>query len=330
MKVSLIATVLNEADTVSTWLESFLYQTRQPDEIVIVDGGSTDGTPDVIVGFANQLSINLIECEGVNISHGRNVAIREAQYPLIASTDAGVRLHQDWLAELIKPLEADPETNSVAGFFLPDYDRASPFEIAMSATVLPTLDDINPDTFLPSSRSVAFRKDAWAAVGGYPEWLDYSEDLIFDIRLKAMTGDFTFVPDAIAYFKPRTSLGSYFVQYFRYARGDGKADLWRKRHAARYLTYLLAIPLITVLGVLVHPAIFLFHLLGAYIYLRRPIRRLTGYWEGLPLLQKLQALVFVVVIRTVGDIAKMLGYPVGLWWRHQHQPPDWLPYDRSL
>ncbi|MCI0711388.1 MAG: glycosyltransferase [Chloroflexi bacterium] len=330
MKVSLIATVLNEADTVGVWLESFLHQTRQPDEIVIVDGGSTDGTPDVIRRFANKLPINLIACAGVNISQGRNIAIREAQYPVIASTDAGVRLHRDWLTELIKPFEDDPEPNSVAGFFLPDYDHASPFEIAMSATILPTLDDIDSATFLPSSRSVAFRKDAWAVVGGYPEWLDYSEDLIFDIRLKALTGDFTFAPDAIAYFKPRTSLASYFVQYFRYARGDGKADLWRKRHVARYLTYLVAIPLIAVLGVLVYPALWLLYLLGAYIYLRRPIERLTDYWQQLALLQKLGALLLLVVIRIVGDIAKMIGYPVGLWWRNQHQPPDWRPDDRSL
>jgi hypothetical protein len=32
---------------------------------------------------------------------------------------------------------------------------------------------------------------------------------------------------------------------------------------------------------------------------------------------------FIPVMRVVGDIAKMLGYPVGLWWRWRHRPPDW-------
>jgi hypothetical protein len=31
--------------------------------------------------------------------------------------------------------------------------------------------------------------------------------------------------------------------------------------------------------------------------------------------RKLQAALWSPVIRVTGDIAKMLGYPVGLWWR---------------
>ena len=43
-------------------------------------------------------------------------------------------------------------------------------------------------------------------------------------------------------FVPRESLRSFWTQYYRYARGDGKADLWRKRHAIRYATYFVAFP----------------------------------------------------------------------------------------
>ena len=44
MKVTLIATVLNAGDHVGGFLASVAAQTRRPDEVVIVDGGSTDGT----------------------------------------------------------------------------------------------------------------------------------------------------------------------------------------------------------------------------------------------------------------------------------------------
>ena len=44
MKVSLIATVLNGAEHIEEFLGSLEAQTRAPDEVVIVDGGSTDGT----------------------------------------------------------------------------------------------------------------------------------------------------------------------------------------------------------------------------------------------------------------------------------------------
>ena len=104
--------------------------------------------------------------------------------------------------------------------------------------------DIAPQAFLPSSRSVAFRKSAWAAVGGYPEWLEHSEDLVFDKALRERFGPFAFAPEAVAYFRPRPSLRAFYRQYHAYARGDGKANLWPRRHAIRYATYLIGLPLI--------------------------------------------------------------------------------------
>ena len=323
IQVSVIATVLNEAGTIEKWLDSLAQQTHLPNEVVIVDGGSTDATPRLIEQWSNELPIKLIIKSGVNISAGRNLAIQTAQSEIIASTDAGTHLHPDWLKYLMQPFIDDFTTINVAGFFLPDYDTHKPFEVAMSAAVLPALADIEPATFLPSSRSIAFRKTAWAEIEGYPEWLDYCEDLIFDIRLKAMTGDFVFAPEAIAYFKPRTTLKSYFVQYYRYARGDGKADLWRKRHAIRYITYLLIIPLILLMGLVIHSTLWLLYGIGAFGYFCRLYQRLFGLWSELSILQKIQAFIWVAVIRVVGDIAKMLAYPVGWRWRLKHRPPNW-------
>ena len=54
----------------------------------------------------------------------------------------------------------------VSGWFEPG--PRTDFETAMGATVLPDLSDVDPLKFLPSSRSVAFLKTAWQAVGGYP------------------------------------------------------------------------------------------------------------------------------------------------------------------
>jgi hypothetical protein len=54
-------------------------------------------------------------------------------------------------------------------------------------------------------------------------------------------------------------------------------------------------------------------------------RRLPGLWKGLGPAQKLLAVLWVPIIRVVGDVAKMVGYPVGVWWRwhHRGQVPDW-------
>jgi len=193
----------------------------------------------------------------------------------------------------------------------------------MGATVLPALEDIDPSTFLPSSRSVAFRKAAWREVGGYPEWLDYSEDLMFDIALRDAGKQFAFAPGAVAHFRPRADLPAFYRQYYRYARGDGKANLWLKRHAARYATYTLG-PAIAVSSLLHRSSLpgkagLLAVLLAAAAYCRRPYMRLFPMLRGLPLTSALYALALVPVIRLTGDIAKMLGYPVGVLWRLTHK-----------
>jgi GT2 family glycosyltransferase len=165
---------------------------------------------------------------------------------------------------------------------------------------------------------VAFRRAAWEQVQGYPEWLDYCEDLVFDFALRNAGCHFEFHPEARVFFRPRHALGKFFRQYFLYARGDGKAGLWFKRHLVRYATYLGAIPLSLALFPFAPALSVVMWLLGCYALFGRPYRRLFNLWEPLSTLDKLSALMWVPVIRISGDMAKMLGYPFGILWRIRH------------
>lgn len=312
MDVSLIVTVKNEAASLPTLLDSIAAQTRLPDEVVVCDGGSTDATLDLLRA-ETRFPLRLLSRPESNISQGRNAAIDAASGEIIASTDAGVRLDPRWLQSLISALERNPNAAVVSGFFLPA--QQTTFEVAMGATVLPDLRDIRPETFLPSSRSVAFKKEAWEAVGGYPEWLDYGEDLIFDFALLKKYRPFAFAPEAIVNFRPRGSLRVFFRQYYLYARGDGKAKLWPRRHAIRYATYLVVVPGIAWLSANVSPWFLVLYAIGGAAYTRTPYRRLWPKLGALSLSEKLKAIVLVPVIRVVGDVAKMIGYPVGVLWR---------------
>ncbi len=312
-EVSLVFTVKDEGHSLPVLLESIEGQVRQPDEVVVCDGGSTDGTLEVLEAYRERIPrLRVISAPGANISRGRNLAIGAACHEVIACTDAGVRLDPHWLELLTKPFELPGAPDVVSGFFLPD--PKTPFEVAMGAAVLPELSDIDPESFLPSSRSVAFRRSAWEAVGGYPEWLDYCEDLVFDLALRSAGFRFLFEPRAIAYYRPRSDARSYFGQYFRYARGDGKADLWRLRHAVRYATYLGLVP---ALGYAARrtPLAWAAGILLSLVYLRRPLERAWHQSRGLGLWRRGYVLMLIPVLRLVGDLAKMVGYPVGVAWR---------------
>ena len=88
-RVALCLTVLNEADNLAALFGSIVAQTRLPDEIIIVDGGSSDGTAELAWEWeARGLPISLLVQPGANIAMGRNLAIAHAQSPIIAVTDA--------------------------------------------------------------------------------------------------------------------------------------------------------------------------------------------------------------------------------------------------
>jgi glycosyltransferase involved in cell wall biosynthesis len=334
MNVSVVVTVRNEERSIDALLDSLLAQTRAPDEIVIADGGSTDATPAIIRRRIEKgAPIRLICCPGTNIAAGRNRAIDAATGEIIACTDAGVWLDSHWLERIIAPFQHGADVSM--GFFVAD--ARSTFECALGATTLPDVDEIDPDRFIPSSRSIAYCRRAWAAVGGYPEWLDYCEDVVFDLALRRAGFRFAWVPEAIAYFRPRSSVRAYIRQYYLYARGDGKANLWPRRHAIRYATYFLIAPLVLIAGFWYKPA-WLALALGASVYLHRPYRRLaramrrgsprpglekaargTSWrregWSAGRARTLLAALVLIPFLRGVGDLAKMIGYPAGVWWR---------------
>ncbi|MFH1084656.1 MAG: glycosyltransferase [Chloroflexota bacterium] len=325
LQVSVITTVLNEANSIEALYRSLARQTRRPDEWVVVDGGSTDGTLAKLEGWAREgsLPMRVLCAPGANISRGRNLAVAAAQGPAIAATDAGVRLEDTWLEELLAPFSDEDPPDVVGGFFVPE--PHSTFELALGAITLPALAEIDPRTFHPSSRSVAFFRGAWQAVGGYPEWLDYCEDLLFDFALRNAGCQVAFAPRAVAHFRPRPNLQAFLKQYYRYARGDGKADLWRYRHLVRYGTYLVAGPAALGLALGHHAAWWLVVAAGIAALLRGPWRRLRPHLAGRPWRQRAAAIAWMPVIRVVGDVAKMVGYPVGVAWRLHHAPAQPWP-----
>lgn len=311
MKVSLILTVLNEGDHIRRLLDSVVKQSRLPDEVVMCDGGSRDNTVAVIQEYADRLPLKILSAPGANISQGRNGAIRAATGDVIAVTDAGVWLEEKWLEELLAGFSRQDAGDGkqvalVAGFYKSDPQNT--FEVALGATTIPDAGEINPTKFLPSSRSAAFLKSAWEAAGGYPEWLDFSEDVIFDLRMREKFGAFTFAPKAVAHFRPRGTLRSFARQYFNYAKGDGKANLWPKIHFIRYFTYLVAVPLGIYAAVTVSPWLWLLGVIAGLAYVRRPLQKLAGR-------RSFAAMLWVPVIRVTGDVAKMIGYPAGVRWR---------------
>jgi len=240
--VALIVTVRNEADSIGALLDSILGGTRVPDEIVIADGGSTDGTYDRLRARASaDPRIRAVLAPG-NRSVGRNAAVRATTAPLIACTDAGAHVETTWLERITRPFEAVPGADVVAGFYTPD--GATPFERAAGVVSAPSLAEVDPERFLPSTRSVAFRRTAWERAGGFDESLSHNEDTPFALAMKRTGARFHFEPEARVRWRPRGTLAAFYRQHWRFGFGDGESRVqgwFYRRLGAKYGIALLLI-----------------------------------------------------------------------------------------
>jgi cellulose synthase/poly-beta-1,6-N-acetylglucosamine synthase-like glycosyltransferase len=299
MKVSLISTVKDAGPAIGEFLRSVAAQTRPPDETVIVDGGSTDGT---LQALRAEPSITALSVPGANISRGRNVALDAAIYEVIAVTDADCVLAPDWLERLLVPLERG-EADVSAGFYRP---LATTFvQRCFAATNMPEPEELRPG-WLPSSRSVAFRREALDEAGGYPEWLPVGEDMFLNHRLLDLGLRIELAPDAVVYWRVRPTVGATWRQYARYARGDAVAAMYPRRHGARFAAYGLAsVALATRSRPLLAASA-----LGGVLYVRRPLTRAWRQFEARPT-ERIAAMAAVPAAMVLIDSAKLAGYASG-------------------
>ena len=247
--VTVIATVLDEVQEIARLVPSLLGQVPPPAEVIIVDGGSTDGTWEWLLDAAraqpNLLpfrdeSCNLKLCPGP-ISRGRNVAIAAAGSQIVACTDAGCTYPPDWLARIAAPLIASNAQYALGGSCLDPADP-TPWDLA-AAPFFGVKLSLSAPSKSCTARSMAFRKDLWQRIGGFSEAIFYGEDTLFDLQARRLAPP-VFVERAKALYRPQCTFRSACRQLASYAVSDGVLGVRRARllrNAARCMVQLLAL-----------------------------------------------------------------------------------------
>jgi glycosyltransferase involved in cell wall biosynthesis len=324
--VSVASTVLNERDDIDALVESLMQQTLAPAEVIIVDGGSTDGTWERLEAARSKYptlvpirdeSCNLQRSPGP-IARGRNIATAAASSDVVACADAGCTYGPDWLANLTAPIFNGNSQYSVGGSYI-DPTKTDPTKTDPTKTD-PTNYSVwdvasapffgvklNPDAATKSctARSMAFRKELWQRVGGFPETVFLGEDTVFDSKVRKLVTP-AFAERAKASYQPRHTFRSALRQMVGYSVTDGvlggrSARLWRNM-ARCFVEILAALALvyspIPLLCVLVLEVYFAFRL--DWTDLRKvPIRTL-----GARLVFSLIVPWVVAWYQTVGSITK--------------------------
>jgi GT2 family glycosyltransferase len=236
--VSVVATVLNEAQDIGRMVASLLAQEPPAAEIVIVDGGSSDGTWEWLAaaqtpGSTQSTRLVAIRDETCSlkyspgpVSRGRNVAIAAAQSPIIATADAGCIYAPTWLANLSAPLVAGQARYALGGTCLDPSDHTL-WDVASAPFFSIKLAPTEP-TKSCTARSMAFTRELWQEIGGFPEEVLVGEDTLFDLHARNRTQPY-FAPNAKALYRPQNTFRSAAHQLARYAISDGQAGVRRAR-----------------------------------------------------------------------------------------------------
>jgi hypothetical protein len=185
----------------------------------------------------------------------------------------------------------------------------------MAAVNLPDPRGWDETAFMPSGRSVAFRRSAIDAAGGYPEWLAIGEDMYVNHRWRELGMDMRLARDAVAWWRLRPDLRSTWTQYFRYARGDAIAEMYPERHALRYGVYGGALYALGSRGARRKLAA----LGGAVVYTAAPVRRAFALIDDPA--ERVGAVAAVPGLMAFVDVAKMAGYLAGMAVRARSERP---------
>jgi glycosyltransferase involved in cell wall biosynthesis len=381
-EVSFITTVFNEEKSVILFLDSLTRQTVMPGEIIIVDGGSSDDTLNVILEYFSKIydgnslqkniSINNGMChqndnpsyksyrsdksyisekllldgyltcgtevkifyaEHTKISQGRNIAIKNSKGSFICISDGGCRLDSNWLYEITKyyfpTIRQSVDGNDIDAIGGYNYPYAKRFlQALLSMCILPKKSEIEESKFMPSSRNFSFKRQVWEAVGGYPENMDYGEDMKFNFNLKKGGYRIKFNPDAQVFWNLRDNLKAIFKQFFRYAKGDAIGSMYLHRHLIRFFTLLVSLIIVAVSAVF-SPWYLLLLLPLFMVYTYKQVFRISYMLDNqkscvfIKNKRQLQIFKFLSVfsiplLLIYIDIAKMLGYIYGLAVRKKY------------
>jgi hypothetical protein len=250
--VSVIATVLNEAGDIERLVQSLMEQTLAPAEVIIVDGGSSDGTWEKLQAakakYPRLIAIRDETCRLPNspgpISRGRNVAIAAATSSVIACVDAGCVYHSDWLERLTDPILRGDAEYALGGSCL-DPEQSTVWDVASAPFFGVTLSE-DAATKSCTARSMAFRKELWQRVGGFPEDILLGEDTVFDLKVRAIVAP-AFAESAKAFYRPQNTLRTALRQQARYATSDGVAGVRPARllrNLARCVVQIIAVVIV--------------------------------------------------------------------------------------
>jgi succinoglycan biosynthesis protein ExoA len=253
-KALIVIPALNEAKQISSIILGLEEQLADDDDalIVVVDGGSVDGTQSIVQRLASKHSrVRLlhnpkrVQSAGVNLAVERHGIDRD----VIIRCDAHSGYPTNFIYRLIASLEAN-KADAVA-VVLDSYGHSRlQRAIAWASNSLIGSGGSGhrggqKSGFVDHGHHAAVRVAKFLEIGGYDPTFTHNEDAEFDFRLRAFGGRIYLDADIRIKYEPRATLRSLWRQYFNYGLGRSRT---MRRHPTSVRLRQIAVPFNMVLN----------------------------------------------------------------------------------
>lgn len=218
--VSIIIPTYQASRYIGTLIPVLRSQTLPPDEIIIIDSSSSDGT----AALARDLGCRVEVIPQADFNHGgtRNRAAKLASGEvLLFMTQDAVPVDEHFIARLVAPLAAGTAGAAFARQTTPP--DANPLEAFSRRFNYPTASDVRlPSDIERLGVKAYFFSDAASAVGralfwqvgGFPDWVIVNEDMVLCARLLQANFGVAYVAEAAVYHAHNYTLKQVFRRYF--------------------------------------------------------------------------------------------------------------------
>ena len=182
-RVSVVMPVRNGARWVDEAVSSVLAQTLSDFELLVIDDGSTDGTPALLrAAAASDERVNIVRQEPLGLIAALNAGLQRARAPLVARLDADDRAMPTRLERQTGYLQEHPEIGLLGSWAQRIDPRGRATKVLRPETRPDVLAAILPAGNPFVHTSVMFRTDLARRVGGYRDAFEAAED--YDLWLR--------------------------------------------------------------------------------------------------------------------------------------------------